>query len=103
MGEYRSSLAMEAEGAKTVWNRSIEKHNIRYKWMVSAVESTYDSCKVENLDCVGHVQKRTGKHLMNLKSSTTKDGCESLMSKSQRNTRSDDKVCKCCELAEKRP
>ena len=52
MGENRSSLAMEAEGAKTVWNRSIEKHNIRYKWMVSAVESTYDSCKIENLDCV---------------------------------------------------
>ena len=73
-----SSPAMEAEGAETVWNRSIEKHNIGYKWMVSdgdskvfsAVESTYDSCKVEKLDCVGHVQKRMGKHLMNLKSST---------------------------------
>ena len=26
-------------------------------------------CKVEKLDCVGHVQKSMGKHLMNLKSS----------------------------------
>ena len=30
---------MEAEGAKTVWNRSIEKHNIRYKWMVNDGDS----------------------------------------------------------------
>ena len=36
----------------------------------SAVESTYDCCKVEKLDCVGHARKRMGKHLMNFKSST---------------------------------
>ena len=36
----------------------------------NAVENTYDGCKVEKLDCVGHVQKRTGKHLMNLKATT---------------------------------
>lgn len=29
-----SSPAMEAEGAKVLWNRSVELHNIRYKWMV---------------------------------------------------------------------
>ena len=47
------------------------------KWMVcdgdskahGAVKDTYDECKVEKLDCVGHVQKRAGKHLMNHKSS----------------------------------
>jgi len=73
-----SSPAMEAEGAKTIWNRSIEKHNMRYKWMVSdgdskafnSVEDGYDNCKVIKLDCVGHVQKRMGKHLLNLKSRT---------------------------------
>lgn len=69
-----SSPAMESEGAVIIWNRSIELHNLRYKWMVSdgdskafsAVENLYDS-KVEKLDCVGHVQKRMGKRLMKLK------------------------------------
>ena len=80
-----SSPAMEAEGAVIMWSRSIERHNIRYKWMVSdgdskafnAVEEVYDDCKVEKLDCVGHVQKRMGKHLINLKARTKgklKDG-----------------------------
>ena len=74
-----SSPAMEAEGATVVWSRSVELHNIRYKWMVcdgdskafNAVENIYgDHCTVEKLDCVGHVQKRMGKHLMNLKART---------------------------------
>ena len=73
-----SSPAMEAEGAVIMWGRSIERHNIRYKWMVSdgdskafsSVEETYEGCKVEKLDCVGHVQKRMGKHLFNLKART---------------------------------
>lgn len=71
-----SSPAMECEGAVKLWERSIEKHNLRYKWMVSdgdskahaAVEEVYgEEIKVEKLDCVGHVQKRMGKHLMKLK------------------------------------
>ena len=73
-----SSPAMEAEGAQVLWERSIELHNIRYKWMVSdgdskafnTIESIYSDCKVVKLDCVGHVQKRMGKHLMNLKART---------------------------------
>ena len=73
-----NSPAMEAERAKILWSRSVELHKIRYKWMVcdgdskahAAVEDTYDECKVEKLDCAGHVQKRMGKHLMNLKSTT---------------------------------
>ena len=47
-------------------------------WMVSdcgskafnTVEDTCDDCKVIKLDCVGHVQKRMGKHLLNLKART---------------------------------
>jgi hypothetical protein len=70
-----SSPAMECDGAVTLWKRSIEKHNLRYKWMVSdgdskaftSVEDVYTDCKVEKMDCVGHVQKRMGKHLLNLK------------------------------------
>ncbi len=71
-----SSPAMECEGAVVLWKRSIEKNNMHYKWMVSdgdskahsAVEDIYgENCKVEKLDCVGHVQKRMAKHLMKLK------------------------------------
>ena len=71
-----SSPAMECEGAVTLWERSIEKHNLRYKWMVSdgdskaytAVKDVYGAeCEVEKLDCIGHVQKRMGKHLLKLK------------------------------------
>ena len=73
-----SSPAMEAEGAQVLWERSIELHNIRYKWMVSdgdskafnTIESICSDCKVVKLDCVSHVQKRMGKHLMNLKART---------------------------------
>jgi len=31
---------------------------------------TYDDYKVIKLDCVGHAQKRMGKHLLNLKART---------------------------------
>lgn len=73
-----SSPAMESEGAVVLWGRSIETHNMRYKWMVSdgdskafsSVEDIYGDVKVEKLDCVGHVQKRMGKHLLKLKSTT---------------------------------
>ena len=73
-----SSPAMETEGAKILWSRSIESHNFRYLWMVSdgdskafnSVEDIYEGCKVEKIDCVGHVQKRMGKNLLNLKSRT---------------------------------
>lgn len=73
-----SSPAMEAEGAAILWRRSIELHNMHYKWMVSdgdskafnTVENVYDDCKVIKLDCVGHVQKRMGKHLLHLKART---------------------------------
>jgi len=59
----------EAKGASILWRRSLELHNMRYKWMVSdgdskvfsTVENVYDDC---------HVQKRMGKHLLNLKART---------------------------------
>lgn len=49
-----SSPAMEAEGAEILWRRSLELHNIQYKWMVSdgdskafnTVENVYKGCKV---------------------------------------------------------
>ena len=70
---------MEVEGAKIVWERSLSTHNLRYWWMLvmvkqgvfSSVEDTYPDCKVAKLnDCVGHVHKRMGKHLLKLKAET---------------------------------
>ena len=60
---------MEMEGAKILWERAVDRHNIRYKQMVSdgdgkafsALEDTYDEVKVEIMDCVGHVQTRMSK------------------------------------------
>ena len=74
----RSSPAMEAGGASVLWKRSIELQNMRYKWLVSdgdskafkTIENRYDGCKAVTLDCVGHVQKRMAKHLMNFKART---------------------------------
>lgn len=73
-----SSPAMEAEGASILWRRSIELHNLRYRWIVSdgdskafkTVENVYVGLKVIKLDCVGHVQRRVRKHLLNLKART---------------------------------
>ena len=36
----------------------------------NTVQHVYDDCECIKLDCVGHVQKRMGKHLMNLKART---------------------------------
>ncbi|XP_041472696.1 uncharacterized protein LOC121421961 [Lytechinus variegatus] len=64
-----SSGMMEVEAAARMWGRSIDKHNLRYKYMVSdgdsksfnKVREIYGTCEnklVEKLDCVGHVGKR---------------------------------------------
>ena len=73
-----SSTAMEAEGVLILWSRSLERHNLRYKLMVSDGDSKAftkvkenevygPDCEIEKLDCIGHVQKKMGKRLMNLK------------------------------------
>ena len=72
------SPAMEAEGALIYWSRSLERHNLRYKLMESDGDSKAftkvkesevygPDCEIEKLDCIGHVQKRMRKRLMNLK------------------------------------
>ena len=72
---------MEMEGAIIIWSRSTEKHNFRYIYMVSDGDSKAytkiceikcygEDVAVHKLDCVGHVQKRMGKRLLNLKSVT---------------------------------
>ena len=72
---------MEMEGASVLWNRSVRKHNCRYKYMLSDGDSKafhrvsndkpYGSdFEISKLDCIGHIQKRMAKRLMNLKSVT---------------------------------
>jgi hypothetical protein len=57
-----SSPAMECDGAVTLWKRSIEKHNLRYKWMVSDGErcvrgTTQKPQRVPQFSCVGSMSQ----------------------------------------------
>lgn len=72
--------SMEAAGAEIIWNRSLQKHNCRYTKLLGDGDSKTherlvsmkpygDSYSIEKLECVGHVQKRLGKQLLNLKTS----------------------------------
>nr|XP_047127825.1 uncharacterized protein LOC124808661 [Hydra vulgaris] len=66
---------MEPEGARRIWGRSIEKHNLRYTDFYGDgdskgyddVKNIYQGVLVNKLECVGHVQKRVGTRLRNLK------------------------------------
>lgn len=71
---------MEAAGAEIIWSRSLQKYNCRYtKFLGDGDPKTHeqlvstkpygDDPTIEKLECVGHVQKRLGKQLLNLKTS----------------------------------
>ena len=73
-----SAPAMEPEGAKRIFNRSVINHNLQYDEFYgdgdsksfSAVENIYKEeydVIVEKKECVGHVQKRLGTALRKLK------------------------------------
>ena len=70
-----SSAAMEPEGAKRIFERSVEKHSLRYTDFYGdgdsksfpAVQNVYDGKLVQKLECIGHVQKRMGTALRKLK------------------------------------
>jgi hypothetical protein len=70
-----SAGAMEVNGATRIFSRSIEKHGLRYtKYLgdgdsksFSTVKNFYEGFLVEKLECVGHIQKRVGNRLRNLK------------------------------------
>ena len=70
-----SAPAMESEGAKTIFSRSITTNNLRYTQFYgdgdsksfSSVENIYSDIKIVKLECVGHVQKRMGTSLRKLK------------------------------------
>ena len=76
-----SSPAMEPEGARRIFNRSVSSHNLQYTEFYgdgdsksfSAVEDIYEKdygVVVQKKECVGHVQKRLGTALRKLKKET---------------------------------
>ena len=77
-----SAPAMEAEGASVIFARSLEQFNLRYTKMVCdgdsksfrrvSVEKPYGDIEIKKLDCVGHVGKRMGTRLRELKKSWKK-------------------------------
>ena len=70
-----SAPGMEVTGTKLMFQRSIEKYQLRYTRFYgdgdsksfSAVENIYEGHRVKKLECVGHVQKRVGTRLRKLK------------------------------------
>ena len=66
---------MEVASAQRIFSRSVEQYGLRYTQFYgdgdsksySAVKSIYPDIEVEKLECVGHVQKRIGTRLRNLK------------------------------------
>ena len=78
-----SSPAMEVVGVRRIFGRSIEKNHIRITGYVGdgdskayhtiAEEKPYGDCfEIKKYECIGHIQKRLGKNLRNLKSKTGK-------------------------------
>ncbi|KAK7106360.1 hypothetical protein V1264_017625 [Littorina saxatilis] len=72
-----SSGSMEGEIAKEMFARSVEQYNLRYTSFIgdgdtSSFKKVFDSkpygdVDVQKLECVGHVQKRMGKRLRDVK------------------------------------
>ena len=69
-----SSNAMEAQGAKEMWGRSISKNKMRYTTFVGDGDSKAfktvcdlqpygEEIEIIKADCIGHVQKRMGNRL----------------------------------------
>ena len=64
---------METEGAKWLFQRSIEKHNLHYVEYLGgsksylSVKNVYEGLEIKKLECVEHYQKRIVTRLRNLK------------------------------------
>jgi len=76
MANYEGSApAMEVTGVKKMFNRSIHNYATRYTEYIgdgdsksfASIQNTYEGIQVVKKECVGHVQKRMGTRLRNLK------------------------------------
>lgn len=79
-----TSGGMEVDGAKTIFQRSVPRYNVRYTEYLGdgdsgAFKSVFDSkpygenVNITKLECVGHVQKRMGTRLRTLKQKSKKE------------------------------
>ena len=76
-----SSPAMESEGVRRLWQRSVSRLGLRYTQVICDGDSKpyatvrdaapYGDKQVIKHECVGHVQKRVGKYLRDLKKCKT--------------------------------
>ena len=77
INHHGSSGGMESSGAVTVFGRSVETHNLRYKnylgdgdsssyAQVVASEPYGNTFVINKLECIGHMQKRVGSRLRRL-------------------------------------
>ena len=70
-----SAPSMEAEGAKRIFSRSIQSRKLRYTQFYgdgdskshTTVKEIYPGVTVRKFECIGHVQKRVGNRLRNLR------------------------------------
>ena len=76
---------MEQERAKGILSRSIDKHKVRYKRVLSdgdsklfdtlVAEKVYgDGLEIENEECINHVSRKMGTALMKLKNELKAQG-----------------------------
>lgn len=75
-----TSGGMEVAGALILFQRSIERYGVRYTEYLGDGDSSayksvaeakpYGDCTINKLECIGHVQKRMGKRLRDLKNKT---------------------------------
>ena len=72
---HGSAPNMEPVGAKRMFERSIQKHSLRYTEFYGdgdsksfpSVQNIYDDVTVKKLECIGHIQKRVGTRLRKLR------------------------------------
>ena len=74
---FGSSGSMDASGMVSIFQRSVERHSVRYTEFLGDGDSkahnllveqaVYGNEQVQKLECVGHVQKRMGSRLQSLK------------------------------------
>ena len=72
-----SAPAMETEAAVKLWNRSVESHGLKCTMYIGDGDSNgfnavvkakpYDDTDIVKEECIGHIQKRLGKGLRELK------------------------------------
>jgi hypothetical protein len=97
-----SSGSMEGHGIRNIFNRSIEKYDIRYvKYLGDGDSNSFDSIvanspygntKIEKLEYVNQVMKRMGGRLRNLKATSKKQKIDDGKSLGGRNRLTDKKI-----------